>query len=117
MAPTAAREVVASVGVDKTSALWLKDGVEAGDKHVGWDASQHRLVDSLKYLPRRGAWGCSHASKQGTGRAHHESRWHSFTRCVPHSEAHPTVIQLEELVEVSSHLPGWLVVGRDLPAL
>jgi len=31
----AAREVVAGVGVEEASALRLKDGVEAGDKHVG----------------------------------------------------------------------------------
>ena len=44
---------MAGVGVGEATALGLKDGVEAGDEHVGGDASQQRLVDPLKYLPRR----------------------------------------------------------------
>jgi hypothetical protein len=42
---SAARKVVTGLGVAKVSALWLKDGLEAGDEHVGRDASQQRLVD------------------------------------------------------------------------
>src|SRR5215211_5956868 len=46
-------EVVARVGVGEGTAPRVDDGIEAGDEHVGRDASQQRLVDPLKYLPRR----------------------------------------------------------------
>src|SRR5215203_801521 len=47
------RQVVACVGVGEATALGLKDGVEAGDKHVLRYACQQRLVDPLKNLPWR----------------------------------------------------------------
>src|SRR3712207_2994605 len=44
-------QVMACVGVAQASALGIEYAIEAGDEHVGWDASQQRLVDPLKYLP------------------------------------------------------------------
>ena len=35
--------VVACVGVGEATAMGVEDGIEAGDKHVWWDASQQRL--------------------------------------------------------------------------
>ena len=35
----------------------------------------------------------------------------------PHHESHSTLREEVEVVEVSSHLPSWLVVGGDLPTL
>src|SRR5215216_358684 len=55
-------EIVTCVGVGEVTALWLKDGVEAGDEHVGWYTCQHRLVDPGQYLPRRGTRSCSYTS-------------------------------------------------------
>jgi hypothetical protein len=40
-----------------------------------------------------------------------------LARCVPHDETHPAVGRKVEVVEISSHLPSWLVVGSDVPAL
>jgi hypothetical protein len=40
-----AREIVSGIGVEEVSALRLKDGIEAGYKHVGRDPSQQHLVD------------------------------------------------------------------------
>src|SRR5215208_2998235 len=110
-------QVVACVCVHQGTTLRVEDGAKAGDKLVGWDTGQHCLVDPRQYLFWRGAQGCGYASEQGARRAHHEGRWHSFTRGVPHGEAHPAVIYLEEVVEVSSYLPSRQVVRSDLPVL
>src|SRR5215204_2810890 len=85
-------QVVARVGVHQGTTLRVEDGAKAGDKHVWWDTGQHCLVDPRQYLSWRGAQGCGYASEQGARRAHHESRWHSLTRCVSHGEAYPAVI-------------------------
>src|SRR5215211_8153271 len=62
-------QVVACVGVGEATALRLKDGVEAGDEHVGWDASQQGFVDPLKYLPRRsGVQGLGYRPEHVGGR-------------------------------------------------
>src|SRR5829696_3170374 len=85
-------QVVARVCVHQGTALRVEDGTKAGYEHVGWDTCQHCLVDPRQYLSWRGAQGCGYASEQGARRAHHESRWHSLTRCVSHGEAYPAVI-------------------------
>jgi hypothetical protein len=35
---------------------------------------------------------------------------------VPHHQSQPILREEVEVVEISSHLPSWLVVGSDLPA-
>src|ERR671920_1886025 len=51
---TQVRQVVARVGVAQGSPLGVEDGVEAGDEHVGRDASDQRLVDPIEYFAGRG---------------------------------------------------------------
>src|SRR5215216_1105544 len=109
---------MARVSVAQASALGLEDGVEAGNEHVGRDASHQRLVDPLKYLPWRGGiQGLSYRPEHRTGCTHGQSRWHALTGSVPYGYSHPPLSEVEEVVEVPSHLPGRLVVGGDLPSL
>src|SRR5215217_3886495 len=106
---------MSGVGIGQASALWLQDGVEAGDEHVGWDASEKRFVGQSQCLTRRGVRGRSNGSQVGSGCSRHYGSRHALARSVPHNEAHPPITKLVELVEVSSHLPGRLAVGVDLP--
>src|ERR687890_1200097 len=104
------------IGVAETSAVGLEDGVEAGYEHVGRDVGKEHLVDSLEHLSWRDmALGCE--AQHATGRGHNERCWHPLARCIPHHESEPTLREEVEVVEVPAYLPGWLVVGRDLPAL
>ena len=48
---------------------------------------------------------------------HHKRCWHPLARCVPYHKPQPILTEEVEVVGVSAHLPGRLVVGRDLPAL
>ena len=57
-------------------------------------------------------YGTQHAA----GAGHNQGSRHALTRCVPHDDAQLSVLQLEEVVEVSSYLSGWLVEWGDLPA-
>src|ERR687895_287130 len=109
---------MACVGVAQGGALWLEDGVEAGDEHVLGYASIQRLVDLREYLSRRGGvQGSSGELQHAAGGGHHKRCWHSLARCVPHHESQSTLREEVEVVEVSSYLPGWLVVVGYLPAL
>ena len=56
--------------------------------------------------------GTEHAA----GRSHHQCRRHALARGVPHDEPQPAVFELEEVVEVSSHLPSRLVVSALAPS-
>src|ERR671911_2412336 len=104
------------VGVAQATALGVEDGVKAGDEHVGRDVGKEHLVDSLEHLGWRGmALGCE--AQHATGRGHNERCWHPLARCIPHHESEPTLREEVEVVEVPAYLPGWLVVGGDLPAL
>src|ERR687894_792271 len=47
-------QVVACVGVGEAPTPRVEDGVEAGDKHVGWYVGDQRVVDPSQYIPRRG---------------------------------------------------------------
>src|SRR5215218_11328214 len=100
------------------AALGVEDSVEAGDKHVGGDASQSRLVDPLKYLPRRrGVRGLSGELQHAAGGGHHQRCGYALAGGVPYHKSQFAFREEMEVVEVSSHLSGWLVVGIDLPAL
>src|SRR3712207_6453250 len=108
---------MACVGVSQATTLGVEDGVEAGDEHVGGDASKQRLINPLKYLPWRGGpQGLGYCPKHRAACAHHQSRWHTLTSGVPHDEAYPAIFEFEEVVEVSSHLLSRLIEGIDLPA-
>src|ERR671921_1207107 len=58
-------------------------------------------------------YGTEHAA----GAGHHQGSRHPLARRISHDEAQASLRKLEEVVEVSSHLPSWLVEGCDLPAL
>src|SRR5215216_6663088 len=106
------------IGVLQASALWLKDGIEAGDEHIRRDASHQRLVNSLKYLPRRGgvqrlSGNLQHAASCG----HNQCCRHSLARCIAHHKPKFALREDVEVIEVTSYLPSWLVVRGNLPAL
>src|SRR5918995_6048308 len=48
-----AREALSCVGVEKASALWVEDAIEAGDEHARGYVRDQRLVDSCQNLPWR----------------------------------------------------------------
>src|SRR5215212_11713650 len=105
------------VGVAQVSARGLKDGVEAGDKHVGSDTNSQRLVYSLKNLARRrGLRRLSGKLQHAAGGRHHQGCRHTFSRCISHDQSQSILREGMEVIEVSSDLPGWLVERRDLPA-
>src|SRR5215217_2862781 len=109
---------MACVGVAQGSALGFQDGVEAGYEHVLGDTSRQRLVDLREYLSRReGSQDSSYCPKHRTACTRRHSSRHAFTGSVSYCHSYATFAQIEEVVEVSSYLPGWLVVRRDLPAL
>src|SRR5215218_4852215 len=78
-------QVVACVGVSQGTALWVEDGVEAGDEHVGWDTSHQRLVDPLQYLTWRGVVrSLSGELQHAAGGGHHKRCRHALAGSVPH---------------------------------
>src|ERR671921_753048 len=109
---------MSGVGIHKMAPLRIEDGVEAGYEHVGWDAGQQRLVDLGQYLTRGGGvQGPGGELQHAAGGGHHQRCWHALAGCVPYHEPQSALREEVEVVEVSSHLPGWLVEGGDLPAL
>src|SRR5215203_827091 len=113
-----AREVVTRVGIGQGTALRFEDGVEAGDEHVEGNAGQQCLVDLFEYLTRRGGVQRLRCELQhAAGSGHHQCCGHALTRCVPHYESQPTLMERVEVVEVASHFPSGSVKWRDLPAL
>src|SRR5215217_6433148 len=104
------------VGVPQARALGVEDGVKAGDEHVGWDVSDQRIVDTSQYFSWR-LRGLGYGTEHAAGAGHHQGCRHTLARCVSHDQSQSTFREEVEVVEVSSYLPGWLVVGSDLPAL
>src|SRR5918997_2729066 len=107
---------MACVGVGEATGLGIEDAIEAGDEHVRRDTGGQRLVGPREYLARRvysEGGGPHHAACC----SHHQGRRDTLASGVPHDEAYPAIFEFEEVVEVSSHLTGWLIVGSDLPAL
>src|SRR5215207_4967981 len=102
------------VGIHKMATLGLEDAIETGDEHVGWDVADQRVVDPSQHVPRSvGGWG--YCPEHATSAGHHERCRHALARGGPHYQPQPTVFELEKVVEVSSHFPGRLVVGSNLP--
>src|SRR5215213_10414992 len=101
------------VSVGEATALWIKDAIEAGDEHVGWDVGKERLVDPLEHLARRGiAPGCKaqHAAGRGHNqRCGHPLPWHPPLQaplCLPRGGGNRR----------SLLLPPWLVGSRERAA-
>src|ERR687893_192944 len=110
-------QVMAGVGVGEVTALGVEDAIEAGDEHVGWNAGRQCLVDPPKYLAGRGGvQGLSGELQHAAGGGHHKRCGDALARCVPHCKAQSALREEVEVVEVSSHLPSWPIVGSDLSA-
>src|SRR5215207_10564803 len=106
-----------SVGIHKMAPLGVEDGVEAGDKHVGRDAGNQRLVDLGQYLTRRGRTQGPSCEPQHAAGGGHDQRCRYALACgVSYDHSWPTLREEVEVVEVSSHLPGWPVEGGDPPS-
>src|SRR5215203_131704 len=108
---------MACVGIGEATGPRVEDTVETGDEHVGRDAGSQRLIDSPEHLPRRVVRSLSDGPEHTAGGRHHERCRHTLARCVPHNQAQATVFQLEEVIEVSSYLPGRSVARVDIPTL
>src|SRR5215218_8495810 len=109
--------VVAGVGVDETTTLWVEDAVEAGDERVGWYGCTHELVSLLQYLPRSNAPSSGDCTQYALRVGHHQGRCHPFAGDVAYDQAHLAVLEAEEVVEISSYLSSRLVVVGNLPVL
>src|ERR671912_1567390 len=109
--------IVAGVGVDETTTLWVEDAVEAGDERVGWYVCTHELVGLLQYLPRSNAPSSGDGTQYALGVGHHQCRRHPLSRDVAYDHAHLAVLEAEEVVEISSYFSSRLVVVGYLPAL
>src|ERR671920_658294 len=110
-------QVVSGVSEAHTSAPGIEDSVEAGYEHVWRDVGHQGIVDPFQDISRRVVGGLGYGTKHAAGARHHERRGHPLARGVPHDEAKAFLGKHEEVVEVSTHLPGRLVERRDLPAL
>src|SRR5215208_6847819 len=111
-----AREVVACVGVDKASVLWVEDAIEAGHKRARGYVCNQRFVDPSQNLPWR-LQRLNDGSKHAASRCHHQRRRHAMPRGVSYHQSYSSVRKRQEVVEVSTHLPSWSVVGSYLPAI
>src|SRR5215217_5265414 len=110
------REALSGVGVEKASALGVEDAIEAGDERARGYLRDQRLVDPRQNL----AWRLQRLNdgpKHAAGRGHHQRSRHAMTCSVTHYQPQPTVLQFEEVVEVSSHFRSRSVVGRYPPAV
>src|SRR5215208_119823 len=96
------------------STLRLEDGVEAGDEHVGRYVADDHVVYPLEHLARR-VKALGRRAEHSTGRRHHYGGGHALVRHVTDDEAELAVVELQEVVEVASHLASGLVVGRYIP--
>src|SRR5215204_2012221 len=105
---------MSGVGIHKMATLGLEDAIEAGDEHVGWDVGDQRIVYPSQHIPRS-VGGLGYCPEHAAGAGHHERCRHALACGVPHYQPQPTVFELEKVVEVSSYLPGWLIVGSNLP--
>src|SRR5215211_4355776 len=114
--PLAGR-IVAGVGVDETTTLWVEDAVETGDERVGWYVCTHELVSFLQYLPRSNAPSSGDCTQYALGVGHHQGGRHPLAGDVAYDQAHLAVLEAEEVVEVSADLSRGLVVVGYLPAL
>src|SRR5215207_788704 len=109
---------MSGVGIHEMAPPGVEDGVEAGDEHVGWYAGDQRLVDLGQYLTRRGGvQGPGGELQHAAGGGHHQCCRHALACCVSHDHSESALRKKVEVVEVSPYLPGWPVVGSDLPAL
>src|SRR5215217_9792799 len=110
-----AREVVASVSVAHVPILRIEDTIEAGDERARGYVRDQRLVDSCQNL----AWRLQRLNdgpQHAASRCHHKGR-HTMAGGVTHYQPQATVLQFEEVVEVSSHFPSRSVVRCYPPAL
>ena len=108
---------MAGVGVDEPAALWVEDAIETGDKRAGRDVCIQNLVGLSQHLPWSNIPPSGNGAKHALGVGHHQGRRDTLARDVADDEAHTTVVQVEEIVEVAAHLSCWLVVVGYLPAL
>src|ERR687896_201306 len=97
-----AREALSGVGVEKASALGVEDAIEAGDERARGYLRDQRLVDLCQNLPRR-LRRLDDGPRHAAGGGHHQGSWHAMTGSVSHYQPQPTVLQFEEVVEVSSY--------------
>src|SRR5215204_5819072 len=102
--------VVAGVGIDETPALWIEDGIQAGNEHVGWYVSDQLFVRPFQDLPR---WEetLGRDTQHGAGRRHHQRGGYALVGHIPNHETQASIFQLECIVEVTSYLACGLVVG------
>jgi hypothetical protein len=105
---------MSGVGIHEMATLGFEDGVEAGDEHVLRDVSDQRGVDPSQHVPRR-VGGLGDGTEHAAGAGHHQRCRHSLAGSVAHHHSQPTFREKVEVVEVSSHFPGRLVVGSNLP--
>src|SRR5215211_8747634 len=104
------------VGVAQASALWVEDGVEAGDERARGYLRDQRLVDASQNLSRR-LQRLNDGPQHAASRGHYQGCGHAMTGSVPHYQPEATARKFQEVVEVSSHLPSRSVVGRYPPAV
>src|SRR5918995_7277366 len=109
-------QIVPSVGVGKMAALGVEDAIEAGDKRARGYVRDQRFVDPRQNLPR-GLQSLNDGPKHAASRCHHQRRRHTMTGGVSYHQSQSSVRELQEVVEVSTDLPGWSVVGSYLPAI
>src|SRR5215216_343781 len=109
-------QIMASVGVPQSTAMWVEDGVEAGDEHVGRDVCTEDLVGFHQRLPRRRA-SLGNGAKDALGVGHQHGCRYPLAGDVADDETQVAIRQLEEVVEVAAHLTSGLIVFGDLPAV
>src|SRR5918911_2354022 len=109
--------IVAGVSVDETATLWVEDAIEAGNERVGWYVCTHELVGLLQYLPRSNAPSSGDCTQYALGVGHNQGRRHPLAGDIAYDQAHLTILEAEEVVEVAADLSRGLVVVGYLPPL
>jgi len=107
---------VAGVGVEEAPAFGLEDGVEAGDEHVRRHVRKENFVGLRQHLAGYRISCLGDSAQDALGVGHHRGRRDPLAGDVADDEAHTTVRQREEVVEVPADRASWLVLAGDLPA-
>src|SRR5215211_2332623 len=77
-------QVVASVGVEESTAFWLEDGIEAGYEHVERDIRVKYLVGFRQRLSGHDTPSLGDGPKNASRAGHHQGCRHALAGGIPH---------------------------------
>ena len=107
--------LMACIGITQSSAFGVKNRIETGDKHFGWNICIEQIVDAREYLSwRRCFLGCR--PQHGASSRHHQRGRYSFISHIADDDPQAAIRKRDKIVEITTHLPCGLVVRLNLPS-